>query len=97
MKRMFTKARSKPRRTIAASRKRKLVVEGFARDYPLTMDAGLLLIGPCGVGKTHLAVAVAKQLIARGHEALFYDYRELLKEIQGSYNATNQATEAECP
>jgi DNA replication protein DnaC len=72
----------------------KLVVEGFARDYPLTMDAGLLLIGPCGVGKTHLAVAVAKQLIARGHEALFHDYRELLKEIQESYNATNQATEA---
>ena len=72
----------------------KVVAEGFARDYPLTMDAGLLLIGPCGVGKTHLAVAVAKQLIARGHEALFYDYRELLKEIQGSYNATNQATEA---
>ncbi len=58
------------------------------------MDAGLLLIGPCGVGKTHLAVAVAKQLIARGHEALFYDYRELLKEIQGSYNAANNATEA---
>jgi DNA replication protein DnaC len=72
----------------------KVVVEGFARDYPLTMDAGLLLIGPCGVGKTHLAVAVAKQLIARGHEALFYDYRELLKEIQGSYNAANNATEA---
>jgi DNA replication protein DnaC len=72
----------------------KVVVEGFARDYPLTMDAGLLLIGPCGVGKTHLAVAVAKQLISRGHEALFYDYRELLKEIQGSYNAANNATEA---
>jgi len=72
----------------------KVVVEGFARDYPLTMDAGLLLIGPCGVGKTHLAVAVAKQLIARGHEALFYDYRELLKEIQGSYNAANNSTEA---
>ncbi len=72
----------------------KLLVEGFARDYPLTMDAGLLLMGPCGVGKTHLAVAVAKQLIARGHDALFYDYRELLKEIQGSYNTTNQSTEA---
>jgi DNA replication protein DnaC len=72
----------------------KLLAEGFARDYPLTMDAGLLFVGPCGAGKTHLAVAVAKQLIARGHDALFYDYRELLKEIQGSYNAMNQATEA---
>jgi DNA replication protein DnaC len=72
----------------------KVVAEGFARDYPLTMDAGLLFVGPCGVGKTHLAVAVAKQLVARGHDALFYDYRELLKEIQGSYNAMNQATEA---
>jgi DNA replication protein DnaC len=71
----------------------KVLAEGFARDYPMTLDAGLLFVGPCGVGKTHLAVAVAKQLIARGHEALFYDYRELLKEIQGSYNALSQASE----
>jgi len=71
----------------------KLLAEGFARDYPLTMDAGLLFVGPCGVGKTHLAVAVARQLIARGHEALFYDYRELLKEIQGSYNPLSQTSE----
>ncbi|HEV3218176.1 MAG TPA: ATP-binding protein [Candidatus Acidoferrales bacterium] len=72
----------------------KLVVEGFARDYPLTLDAGLLLIGPCGVGKTHLAVAVLKQLVRRGHEALFYDYRDLLKEIQASYNPDNPITES---
>lgn len=72
----------------------KLVVEGFARDYPLTLDAGLLLIGPCGVGKTHLGVAVLKTLIRRGHEALFYDYRELLKEIQASYNPDNPITES---
>jgi DNA replication protein DnaC len=72
----------------------KLVVEGFARDYPLTLDAGLLLIGPCGVGKTHLGVAVLKQLVRRGHEALFYDYRELLKEIQNSYNPENPISES---
>ena len=71
----------------------KLVVEGFARDYPLTLDAGLLLIGPCGVGKTHLAVAALKQIVRRGHEALFYDYRDLLKEIQDSYNPENPVTE----
>src|SRR5205807_9153192 len=62
----------------------KLVVESFARGYPVGTDAGLLLMGPCGVGKTHLAVAVLKQLVLRGHDVLFYDYRELLKEIQAS-------------
>ena len=29
----------------------------------------------------------------RGHSGLFYDYRELLKEIQDSYNAESQSTE----
>ena len=71
----------------------KLVVESFARDYPVGTDAGLLLMGPCGVGKTHLAVAVLKQLVLRGHDVLFYDYRELLKEIQASYNPVSQTTE----
>jgi DNA replication protein DnaC len=71
----------------------KLVVESFARDYPAGTDAGLLLMGPCGAGKTHLAVAALKQLVLRGHDGLFYDYRELLKEIQASYNPVSQATE----
>ena len=71
----------------------KVIVEGFVRDYPHTNEAGLLLMGPCGVGKTHLATAAVKALVARGHEALFYDYRELLKEIQDSYNPQNNATE----
>jgi DNA replication protein DnaC len=71
----------------------KLVVEAFARDYPAASEAGILLMGPCGVGKTHLGVAALKQLAQRGHQCLFYDYRELLKEIQASYNAENGATE----
>jgi len=71
----------------------KLIVESFARDYPVGTDAGLLLMGPCGVGKTHLGVAALKQLVLRGHDGLFYDYRELLKEIQDSYNAVSQTTE----
>jgi len=31
--------------------------------------------------------------VLRGHSGLFYDYRELLKEIQDSYNAVSQSTE----
>ena len=56
-------------------------------------EHGLLLMGPCGVGKTHLAVSALKEIVLRGHTGLFYDYRELLKEIQDSYNPESQATE----
>jgi DNA replication protein DnaC len=71
----------------------KLVVERFAQEFPVGSDHGLLLIGPCGVGKTHLAVSALKEIVLRGHTGLFYDYRELLKQIQDSYNAESQATE----
>jgi DNA replication protein DnaC len=71
----------------------KLVVEAFARDYPVGTETGLLLMGSCGAGKTHLAVAALRQIVERGHTGVFYDYRELLKEIQGSYNPESQTTE----
>lgn len=71
----------------------KLVVERFAAEFPAGSEHGLLLMGPCGVGKTHLAVAALKEIVLRGHSGVFYDYRELLKEIQGSYNAESQSTE----
>ena len=67
--------------------------EKFTNDYPGASEKGLLLIGPSGVGKTHLAVAALKELIQRGHNGLFCDYRELLKEIQGSYNPASESTE----
>jgi DNA replication protein DnaC len=70
----------------------KLLAQGFVRDYPAT-EKGLLLMGPSGVGKTHLAVAALKELIRRGHSGLFCDYRELLKEIQASYNPASESTE----
>jgi DNA replication protein DnaC len=71
----------------------KLIVERFAQEFPLSSEHGLLLMGSCGVGKTHLAVAALKQIILRGHSGLFYDYRELLKEIQDSYNPESPFTE----
>jgi DNA replication protein DnaC len=70
-----------------------LLTQGFVRDYPGSAEKGLLLMGPSGVGKTHLAVASLKELIRRGHAGLFCDYRELLKEIQASYNPASESTE----
>ncbi|MGH9789910.1 MAG: ATP-binding protein [Candidatus Acidiferrales bacterium] len=73
----------------------KLVAEAFAREYPQVDQTGMLLMGPCGVGKTHLAVAVLKAACAKGALALYCDYRELLKQIQASYNPVSQTTEME--
>lgn len=71
----------------------KLAAGAFVENYPLERS-GLIFVGPCGVGKTHLAIGAAKELIRQKQtKCLFYDYRELLKEIQNSYNATVQATE----
>jgi DNA replication protein DnaC len=71
----------------------KLIVRRFAEEFAPEAEHGLLLMGPCGVGKTHLAASALKDIVQRGHTGLFYDYRELLKEIQDSYNAVSQSTE----
>jgi DNA replication protein DnaC len=52
-----------------------------------------LFLGPCGVGKTHLATAIVRELSLKGVPCLFYDFRDLLKEIQDSYNPVSQMTE----
>src|SRR3984893_16116760 len=65
----------------------------FAEEYPME-GTGLLLVGSIGVGKTHLAVGIIKELVlSKGIACLFYDYRELLKQIQNSYNDSVKMTE----
>jgi DNA replication protein DnaC len=71
----------------------KMLAERFVAEYPGSGERGLLWMGPSGVGKTHLAVACLKELIRRGHQGLFCDYRELLKDIQASYNPGSESTE----
>jgi len=65
----------------------------FTDAFPV-VDKGLFLIGPPGIGKSHLAVAVLKQVITtRAARGLFYDVRELLKLIRSTYNPEVKATE----
>ncbi len=72
-----------------------LKAQSFIHEFPIGTDGrGLLLTGTIGVGKTHLAVSVLRTLVEdRGARGIFWDYRELLKEIQHSYNPQVNSTE----
>ncbi len=62
-------------------------------EYP-AVESGLLFMGPVGVGKTHLAIALLKDLIEKkGVTCLFYESGSLLKAIQDSYNPVSQTSE----
>lgn len=64
----------------------------LANEYP-AVERGLLLMGPAGVGKTHLAVSIIKDLIEKGFAGLFYEFGSLLKEIQDSYNPISKTSQ----
>ena len=65
----------------------------LVNDYP-AVETGLLFMGSVGVGKTHLAIAVLKELIEKkGVACLFYESGSLLKAIQDSYNPVSETSE----
>ncbi len=72
-----------------------LVVKAFARQFPATDKPGLLLIGEPGTGKTHLAVAALRSILAKGFQGVFFDYQNLLERIRSSYDATSGTSDRE--
>lgn len=63
----------------------------LAKTYPV--ERGLLLVGPAGVGKTHLATSALRVIALKGYAGLFIEFGNLLKQIQKSYDRNSSTTE----
>lgn len=101
-KKLFTAARIPPRYSKCSFNTFKsapgtsqdnalLLAQKLVSDFPV--DRGLLFMGPAGVGKTHLAVAIIRGLIEKGFAGVFCEFGSLLKEIQDSYNPISKSSE----
>ena len=67
----------------------------FVKNFP-AQEVGLMFIGSCGVGKTHLSVAIIREIIEKKKSpCLFYDFRELIRDIQGTYTPEANVSESE--
>ncbi|HYM61736.1 MAG TPA: AFG1/ZapE family ATPase [Thermoanaerobaculia bacterium] len=73
-------------------------VQEFVDEWPGRTDGrGLLLVGACGVGKTHLAVAALVEIINSNKPGrlLFCNFQDLIQEIQASFDSDEVPSKSE--
>ena len=79
---------------------RKVLVEKAAefiqnfRDNP-EEHQGILMVGCTGSGKTHLALAILREIVVKGYTGLYYNVPELLNELRDTYNEPSEQIESD--
>lgn len=87
------KCRDKIRKELL--RDAEFYIKGFDLNAQRECAKGLLMIGPVGCGKTHLAVAILQQIIDKGYSGLYYNSPNLLRDIRATFDSGSALTEDE--
>jgi len=74
----------------------KRKAQEFVDSWPL-MRQGLLMMGGCGAGKTHLAVAILRSIIDadKPGKLVFSNFQDLIQEIQASFDSSEVPRKSE--
>lgn len=82
-------ARDKIRKMLVHSAQAYISGFTFKADYP----KGLLMSGGVGCGKSHLAVAILKGVIAKGYSGLYYNSPDLMRDIRATFDRDSEVKE----
>ena len=63
-----------------------------AQNYAINPEKWLYIHGPTGVGKTHLAVAIANTQLENGNPFTFWAVPDLLDRLRHAYSSDNEAS-----
>lgn len=87
----FKPARGSKRKDVLAAARSFVQSFNFKDGVP----RGLLIRGIVGCGKTHVAVAILKEVIAKGYTGLYYNMVDLLSDIRATYDNRSPLSESE--
>ena len=73
------------------------VAHNFCTSYVLQdkFDAGIFFFGPCGVGKTYLATAIARKMLLRNRNVFFTSTPDMLFQLRNTFSKDAVVTDEE--